>query len=185
MRLYLIIFILLTGCLSKKLTYMCGDVECIDKKQQNEYFSKSLSLEVKLNKNKKYKSLDLIEINKVDNKEKKNNIKILPSGKDKSKKNELKKKKFELKQKKKQLKAQRLKERKSRKEQKKLLKSKNKENQRKAKKTKPFIPSLDTTKNISKENNICSVIEECDIDVIASQIKQRGKIKKFPDIARD
>ena len=109
----------------------------------------------------------------------------MPSEKDKSKKNELKKKKFELKQKKKQLKAQRLKERKSRKEQKKLLKSKNKENQRKAKKTKPFIPSLDTTKNISKENNICSVIEECDIDVIASQIKQRGKIKKFPDIARD
>ena len=73
---------------------MCGDVECIDKKQQDEYFSKNLSLEVKLNKNKKYKSLDLIEINKVDNKEKKNNIKILPSEKDKSKKNELKKKKI-------------------------------------------------------------------------------------------
>ena len=68
---------------------------------------------------------------------------------------------------------------------KKLLKIKNKKNKKKVKKTEPFIPSIKTTQNVSNGNNLCSVMEECDIDVIASQIKQKGESKKFPDITRD
>ena len=187
MRLNIIFFIFLVGCFPKNLTYMCGDMECVDKKQQNEFFSKNLSLEIKLKDNKKDNSTDLITLNK-NNKLKKNklNSRIISSNSKKDdKKNELNKKKQLIRDKKIALKTKRVEEQKNKKRQKKLLKLKNKEKKKEVKKIKPFIPTVNTVENVNKGDNICSVFQECDIDIIASEIKKKGIKKDFPNIAKE
>ena len=187
MRINIIFFIFLVGCLPKNLTYMCGDMECVDKKQQNEFFSKNLSLEIKLKDSKKENSIDLITLNK-DNKLKKKistSQTFSSNSKKDDKKNELKNKKQLIKAKKIALKTKRAEEKKNKKRQKKLLKLKNKEKKEVVKKIKPIIPLVNNVENVNKDNNICSVLQECDIDIIASEIKKKGIKKNFPNIAKE
>ena len=77
MRLSLILFFF-TACSSNKIVFICGDHECIDKKEAKEYFEKNLSIEVKtFEKPDHY--LDLVELNKkkIEKKTKKNkNLKV-------------------------------------------------------------------------------------------------------------
>ena len=63
MKLILILFIfLITSCSSNKIIFICGDHECIDKKEAKEYFENNLSIEVKtFDKPDHY--LDLVELN--------------------------------------------------------------------------------------------------------------------------
>ena len=42
---------------------MCGERECLNKKEAKEYFEKNLSLEVKIIKEKKEKNFDLVKLN--------------------------------------------------------------------------------------------------------------------------
>ena len=74
MRLSLILILFFfTACSSNKIVFICGDHECIDKKEAKEYFEKNLSIEVKtFEKPDHY--LDLVELNKkkIEKKTKKN-----------------------------------------------------------------------------------------------------------------
>ena len=53
---YLLAFFLLVSCVSTKKTYLCGNRECLDKKEFNEYFSENLSVELMSNNKKSKKN---------------------------------------------------------------------------------------------------------------------------------
>jgi hypothetical protein len=59
----LLLLLLITSCSSIKKDYVCGDHTCLNKKEFNEYFSKNLTIEVRLDENKKNKKIDLIRQN--------------------------------------------------------------------------------------------------------------------------
>ena len=54
---------------------MCGDRECVDKKEADEYFSKTLISEIKILNNKEEKESDLTELNIINDNE--NNKEII------------------------------------------------------------------------------------------------------------
>ena len=54
---------MIISCTSNKNVYWCGDHPCINKKEKEEYFKKTMIIEIKDLKNKNYK--DDSEINKI------------------------------------------------------------------------------------------------------------------------
>ena len=57
-------FVLLISCSTNvKKVHMCGDRECVDRKEADEYFSRTLVSEIKILNNKEKKESDLIELN--------------------------------------------------------------------------------------------------------------------------
>ena len=60
---YLLTFLILFSCNSIKKDYVCGNRPCIDKKDFNEYFSKNLSVQIKIPIKNKDKNIDLIKLN--------------------------------------------------------------------------------------------------------------------------
>ena len=44
---YLIIFLVIIGCSTNKVVYWCGDHPCINKKEKEAYFRKTMIVEVK------------------------------------------------------------------------------------------------------------------------------------------
>jgi len=62
-RLIFLIFFLITSCVGAKKIYICGDRECIDKKEAEEYFASNLSIEIKIIEKKSKSSPDLIDLN--------------------------------------------------------------------------------------------------------------------------
>ena len=76
MRLTLIIlFLFLNNCVPKKEVYLCGNNECLNKKDSKEYFKKNLSMQVELKEGNLDKKINLIELNKGSTNNKKNNVK--------------------------------------------------------------------------------------------------------------
>jgi hypothetical protein len=70
MRFFLIFFFFIVGCnslSSSKTTkiYICGDHECINKKEINDYFKNNISIEVYsiTSPSRKDKDYDLVELN--------------------------------------------------------------------------------------------------------------------------
>jgi hypothetical protein len=201
----LLLLLLITSCSSIKKDYVCGDHTCLNKKEFNEYFSKNLTIEVRLDENKKNKKIDLIRQNtEVTDK---NDIDSI--GLKKKKYMNTKKKKEKLKTEKtkalEQQKILQIKEKSKieekvlttkilkRKEERKNLISNNREVAKKI---------IDTTNSKNKEvmienakknksnstvkttnmKNICDGIKDCDIDKIAELLINRGKNKPFPNI---
>jgi len=60
---YLFVFMILVSCGTVKKTYMCGDEQCIDRKEFREYFANNLAVEILTKKNKKKSSIDLVKLN--------------------------------------------------------------------------------------------------------------------------
>jgi len=58
---YVIFLMFLTNCSSNKITYVCGDHDCINKKEKEDYFKKTMIVEIKINKNNKEKNVTEIE----------------------------------------------------------------------------------------------------------------------------
>lgn len=178
MKIILIIlsFILISCSPEKKGVYMCGDRECLDKKEVEEYFSKNFSVEVIFNKEKKDESLNLIELNTNSQKIKKksntfiNERKKISSLKKKEKKDELKKRR-------KLVKLKKIEKRKKIKKDKKNEKLQLKKINKNLKKEKKSV-------KIKKTKEFCLVLEECDIDEISEYFTKIGKEKKYPDITR-
>ena len=54
--LFLLIFIIFVACSSSERVYWCGDHACINKKEKEAYFKKTMIVEVRDIKNKKFKS---------------------------------------------------------------------------------------------------------------------------------
>ena len=178
MRFLLILnlFLFLQNCGKPKTVLICGDHECINKKEAEQYFEENLSIEVKLldKHNKKNKqNVDLIELNL--NLDDKDNRKVAISKKKSTNKNikllsnsEIKQIKSDIKKKQKKNKIA------TKKIVKKIQKNKKQSNFKK------------NNNNVGKSNkeivDICTILEKCSIDEISKYLLKLGKKKDFPDI---
>ena len=179
---------------------MCGDRECVDRKEADEYFSRTLVSEIKILNNKEKKESDLIELNIIKDNENNKGIIKNTSNKRLIKDKLAQQKKLERMRIKKQRKIaiEKAKENKRLaklkiKEEKKLKKDKLKEKKKlvklnKKKDLKKFnkkiennnINILSNTK--SGANTICKIISDCDIDKITDDIMKIGQAKSYPKI---
>ena len=208
---YIILLSLLVSCGTTKKTFICGDRQCIDKKEFKEYFDKNLIVEIQTKKQKKNLSIDLAKLNTLstDQAQKNNSlININKKNQERTKKIALKSEKALIKE---QRKVKKSLEKKRIKEEKKLIKTK------KNPKTKEIINVVmkekrdvlfqksseslselpiqkDKTdligdkglfKSIKTGNqlSVCAEIKECDIDKISELLIKKGMKKEFPDIS--
>jgi hypothetical protein len=208
---YIILLSLLVSCGTTKKTFICGDRQCIDKKEFKEYFDKNLIVEIQTKKLKKNLSIDLAKLNTLstDQAQKNNSlININKKNQERTKKIALKSEKALIKE---QRKVKKSLEKKRIKEEKKLIKTK------KNPKTKEIINVVmkekrdvlfqksseslselpiqkDKTdligdkglfKSIKTGNqlSVCAEIKECDIDKISELLIKKGIEKDFPDIS--
>ena len=207
-NIYFFIFLLLLSCTSLKKEYVCGDRPCVDKKEFNQFFAETLTIEVTDQSKKKQKSIDLVKLNTntEDVKENKNSIQQYRIQKKKNKE----KLKFEKKKlnEERKIKAaeEKIKIKESKKIQKKLEVEKIKTNEMKnkldqnskeveniidktidIKTNKKKMSSNDSIQTDSVEStdlkSICDEIEDCDIDKIAEILVEKGKVKPFPNIS--
>tara|TARA_Y100000746_G_C15444793_1_gene424495 strand:- start:1008 stop:1640 length:633 start_codon:yes stop_codon:yes gene_type:complete len=203
----LLIFIFLISCSTGKKVFICGDRECINKKEAEAYFAKNLSLEIKIYKNKEVKTYDLVKLN-TDESIKKQTLNNSPKPDLKTlskKEKELIKKKLadekKLAQLKKKQEKKRLKDlKKIKKEkilsQKKLDKKRLKEEKKLTKVTKDTIKKEKLVKKTTKEtidqeiNNqivqyeeICSILNKCEIDEISKFLMNIGINKDYPNLS--
>ncbi len=169
-RIYLLAFIMLLGCTSSNRVYICGDHECKNKKEIEDYFKNNISMEVYVvesNKSKK-KNQDLVQLN------------LLKDKKVDKKKEELvflKKRKQEITKTKKEQKPSKLKLKVETEKKEKPKKEKNKMDSAKSKTTFAYKKQKST-----KIVHMCKSMEECDIDIISKKVNDLGKSKSFPDI---
>ena len=176
---YLLFFslIFLISCSGNKYVYVCGDRECLDKKEADEYFSKNLSLEVRILNKDKDQSINLVKLNikSSDNNlnEKSSNQKNIktPSMDDKKLLKEQRKlAKIKIKEDKKQKK-------KLSKINKKKIKKKTISNKTEIKRSKNNIIYVDT-------NKLCADLNKCDIDEISEYLIKAGIEKEYPNITK-
>ncbi len=166
--------------LEKKGAYICGDRECLDKKEIEEYFSKNLSVEVSfVNKAEKNESLNLVKLNTNSEKSKKKSD-ILITEKKKTSNFKKKEKKRELEKKRKLAKLKKLEKRKKIKRERKTAQLKSKKINKNLEKTK----KLKEKKETKKTKEFCLILEECDIDQISDYFIKIGKEKNYPDITK-
>ena len=184
-KIYLFLLLFLLGCASSKSVLICGDHECINKKEADLYFQENLSIEVKIlrQKEKKEKIYDLVRLNSG---KYRNNPVIKISEKtilDKEikelTKEEIIAKKREIKEK---TKIAKLTEKNKQKD-KKVILNKKKDNESAA--FKKDIQSIDKKiESTARLEEICRNLEKCDINEIAKYLTNLSKKKKFPDITR-
>ena len=182
MKFIMIVFgiLFLSNCSKPKTVLICGDHECVNKVEAEQYFKENLSIEVRVVDTEDKNEIDLVELNMRENKDGVKKISIL------SKKNterdlkiltnkEIAKIKKEISDKKKEKKIV-----------KKVVKKKqnllNKEEKIKQVKKKKFENNNIQTNNIIVD--ICSILDKCNIDEISKYLLEQGKKKKFPDITK-
>lgn len=191
---YLLFFFLFLSCVNYNKTYLCGDRECIDKKEYRSYFEKNLIVEVKINnKNKKKNTVDLVALNSPEKSnekiKKKSFLKKNDNSKKKAIKKELRIKKLKQKELNKIQKKQIKQERKKAKELIKITKLKNKKKEKK----KLFDNEIKKNSNDNKlsekldkkdidSDKICADIKNCEIEKITNLLQKKGTVKDFPDI---
>ncbi len=178
-RILLFVIILFSfGCSKPKAVFICGDHACVNKSEAKQYFEENLSIEVKVFDKNKKNQLDLVELNltKDEKKDKKISLQRKIATKKNLKKltkNEIKNIKKSVRNKKNLIKLAKKKE---------LHKNKvskvKKENLNK-KKDLNFINSSIKSHNVE---DVCSIIEICNIDEISKYLINEGKRKGFPDI---
>ena len=172
MRVLLIFFIIMftNSCSKPKVVLICGDHVCINKDEAQQFFEENMSIEVKIVDSKEKKEINLVELNLMNNTEKKNiivskkgkierDIKILTN-------DEIEKKKLEINQKKIAKKVSR--------------KVNTKKTFNKNVKKKETIINNEKSQEIF---NICLYIEnDCNIEEISKYLLKKGSDKDFPDI---
>ena len=156
--------------LKTKVVLICGDHVCINKDEAQQFFEENMSIEVKIVDSKEKKEINLVELNLMNNSEKKNiivskkgkierDIKILTN-------DEIEKKKLEINQKKIAKKVSR--------------KVNTKKTFNKNVKKKETIINNEKSQEIF---NICLYIEnDCNIEEISKYLLKKGGDKDFPDI---
>ena len=162
----ILLFVNLSNCSTKpKSVFICGDRECVNKAEAEQYFEVNLSIEVKLLVDKKTEKTDLIQLNLKKsenkrevtlNKKKKWEKKVKSALEKRGKKNKVwcKKKKKNFWYKKNQKKGNIV----NKKKKSSIIKSKNVE-------------------------DICTILEKCSIEEISKYLIKEGKNRKFPDIS--
>ena len=64
MRIFILFFItiFLSSCSSTKKVYLCGDRECVNKKEAEQFFEENLTLEVLFTDKKNYFAIYLLQV---------------------------------------------------------------------------------------------------------------------------
>ena len=177
MKYLLILFIILTSCTSSKRVFICGDHECINKEE-----AKNKSNKIKNIKKKKENYFNLVKLN-TESSNQNQNIKIVKHNENKKIKKLNKK---EIVEKKREIK-----------EIKKKLKKENKKTVKKSSSKDEVVPSISdkskeilkkskntiVKKKINNEENICNILEKCDIEEISRYLIKKGKNKDYPNIS--
>ena len=163
-------FILFIGCVNSNNVFWCGDHACANNKEKEEYFAKTMIVEIK-QKNKKNKKIlskvEMIEKEYGLNQEEENKKKI--ENKKISKKTQNNRNK-QLKREKEIEKQILLDEKKRLKQEKKILK----ENKKLSKKKRENKETISAKESITTKSN--------DFDDLAKSILEKNKTKSFPDI---
>jgi hypothetical protein len=208
---YIILLSLLVSCGTTKKTFICGDRQCIDKKEFKEYFDKNLIVEIQTKKQKKNLSIDLAKLNTLSTDQAQKNNSLINV----NKKNQERTKKIALKSEraliKEQRKIKKSLEKKRIKEEKKLIKTKKnpkteeinnvvmKEKRdvlfQKSSESLSELPNQKDKTNLigdkglfksiktGNQLSVCAEIKECDIDKISELLIKKGIEKDFPDIS--
>ena len=161
----LLLFIFLTNCSNTKTVLICGDHVCVNKDEAEQYFEENLTLEVKVIDKKQKKEIDLIELNLKENNGDKKKISFFEKKKTKETLKVLNNDEIYI----------------IKKNVKNKKKSKKKNNNKVTKKKKKVKTKM--IKNEVKVIDICSILEECNIDEISKYLLNQGK-KDFPDITK-
>ena len=187
---FLLVIFTIYGCSKPKTVLICGDHVCINKAEANQYFEDNLTLEVRIIDSKNIKEINLVQINLKTNADGKKEVNVL----DKKQSNkelkelsvfEIKKKKEDLRKRKKVKKKIDKKIRASK--QTKLTKDKKDEKTHvqivnKKKENEDRVVKR-TIKQVKKIDDICIILEKCNIDEITKYLVKQGKKKNYPDIA--
>ncbi len=167
--LVLIIFIILSSCSSNNAVYICGERECLDKKEMKDFFAKNQILEIKNKNKKKDKYIDLVLLNTGEKFKNKKETSI----------NSKKLTKDEIHIIKKERKLEKIKRKEEKKEKKRKTASKKNEN-----KENKDIKIINKKITINEKKKPCKILLDCDIDEISKFIKVSGKNKDYPDITQ-
>ena len=73
----ILLLVFLSACNKPKVVLICGDHVCINNSEAEQFFEENLTLEVKLIDKKKFKEVDLVQLNLKSNNDKKV-INVLP-----------------------------------------------------------------------------------------------------------
>ena len=196
MKYLIIIFLILSSCVKPKSTFICGDHECINKKEADIYFKKNLSIQVKVNENNKKNYFDLVQLNLKKNPDDRKSIKILKSKKNKIKKLSKKEKKAIEDEIKKETKnadlAKKLDKKKANLFTKiedlnssKTLETTNVAAKKKINQNSKISSkrSLIIKKNKNEIKDICLIIEKCDIDEISKYLIKKNNSSDYPTLS--
>ena len=170
-NIYFFIFLIFLSCSTGNKVYICGNHECKNQKEIDDYFKNNISMEVYVIKNDKLikKNQDLVQLNlskdKKIKKKKKDNLDFLNKRTEKSNKKVLNEKSQKLK-----LKVQ-TDNNQIDKIAKKKIDSVNQQGKFTYKKPK-------STKIV----HLCKSIKECDIDIISKRVNDLNKDKSYPDL---
>ena len=167
--LFLFILFMIISCSTNKNVYWCGDHPCINKKEKEAYFKKTMIIEIKDLKNKNYKNDS--EINKIMQQAKLSEKKRIKSEKDLLKQVRLEEKKI-IKEEKDLAKQIKLEERRRIKDEKKLSKRKIVVNQKKQLKKSVELDPI--TENIK--------IEPSKFSELIKKITKKNSLRPYPDI---
>ena len=187
---FLLVIFTIYGCSKPKTVLICGDHVCINKAEANQYFEDNLTLEVRIIDSKNINETNLIQINLKTNPDGKKEVNVLDKKQSNKKLKELTV--FEIKKKKevlrKRKKAKKKIDKKSKiSKQAKITKNKKIEETQvqivnKKKENKERVVKK-TIKQVKKIDDICTIIEKCNIDEITKYLVNQGKKKNYPDIA--
>ena len=170
MRLFLIIicFFLIPSCSSNKYVYWCGDHQCINKKEKEAYFKKTMIVEIKeLSEIKENKS----EIEKITQQARINEKKRIKEEKALAKQAKIEEKR-RIKNEKKLAKQAKIEEKRKTKEEKKLAK-KIKKNQKKITEKVIEKDEINVEESKNKINKFSQIVEK---------ITNRNMFRPYPDI---
>ena len=187
---FLLVIFTIYGCSKPKTVLICGDHVCVNKAEANQYFEDNLTLEVRIIDSKNIKETNLVQINLKTNADGKKEVNVLDKKQSNKELKELSV--FEIKKKKEDLR--------KRKKVKKKIDKKNKVSKqtkltkdKKVEKTQVQIVNKKkenedrvvkrTIKQVKKIDNICIILEKCNIDEITKYLVKQGKKKNYPDIA--
>ena len=177
-KLLFLVFLFILSCTNNKSVYWCGDHPCINKKEKESYFKKTMIVEVKNLKNIKNKSSEIEKITEQAKQEEKKRIKKEKSFLKQAKLDEKKR----IKRERDLAKKAKLEEKKRIKEEKKLekqIKLDEKRMKKKMKKNKKKVIEKVADTNVKRET---AEIKLNKFEELVEKITGRNSVRSYPDI---
>ena len=190
--LYILIFFFILSCSAGKSVYWCGDHPCINKKEKEAYFKKTMIVEVREFDKKKIKEDS--EIEKLLNQAKLNEKNRILSEKELKKRSKIEEKEMEkqtkleekrrIKEEKEMKKQTKLEEERRNKEEKEMIKEIKLEEERRIKEEKEMIKNEKTKEEKVKLSSSSkkAEIQSDEFNALVEQIIKRNNSRPFPEI---